>query len=171
MHYTEFSPSPQLAQYIDAYWKVSGEETVVSNEVILPDGCVDIILAPSPAKILKYGIPYLDQFFLDRFSLPKHPLFPIIADIQQNHGIIPVEKLAKKHFITARQLERHFNQQLGVSPKEFCSFVRYQYSYAMIRSNNGGKSLHDIARECGYYDHSHLTHVIKKYTGSLPSQL
>ena len=33
------------------------------------------------------------------------------------------------------------------------------------------RSLLDIAFECGFYDHSHLTNEIKKNTGFSPSEL
>jgi AraC-like DNA-binding protein len=128
-------------------------------------------MAPPMEKIIKHGLPWLNQYFLDKLTTPKHTLFPVIADIQQQHGLIPVETLAKKHFITTRQLERQFNQYLGVSPKEFTSFVRYQYTYDRIRNNYSNQSLHDIAIDCGYYDHAHLTNEIKKYTGLPPSQI
>jgi AraC-like DNA-binding protein len=128
-------------------------------------------LAPPPELTTAKGIPYLNRFFLDKLSMPKHTLFPIIADIQRQRGNIPVEVLAKKHFVTTRQLERQFNQYLGVSPKEFSSFARFRYTYEKIRNNSSLQSLNDIALECGYYDHAHLTNEIKRYTGLPPSQL
>jgi AraC-like DNA-binding protein len=128
-------------------------------------------LSPSPVKIKKYGIAYLDQFYLDRFAAPKHSLFPVLEDMQQYHGTLPVEMIAKKHFITGRQLERKFNQFVGVNPREFSSFVRYQFAAKKIKNNLSKKTLHEIARQCGYYDHSHLVQAIKKYSGLLPSQL
>ena len=44
MSYIQFAPHPFLAPYIDAYWKVTGSEYLVTTQKILPDGCVDIIL-------------------------------------------------------------------------------------------------------------------------------
>jgi AraC-like DNA-binding protein len=128
-------------------------------------------LSPEVGKIRKGGVKYLDRFFMEKLSVPKHQLFPVIEDIQQYHGGLPVEMIAKRHFITERQLERKFNQYLGVGPREFSSFVRYQFAVENIKKNTRGKSLHDIARECGYYDHAHLTHQVKKYSGLLPSEL
>lgn len=128
-------------------------------------------LAPSRDLFAKHGINYLNRFFLDKLSTPKHALFPIIADIQRQHGNVVVEALAKKHFVTTRQLERQFNQYLGVSPKEFSSFTRFRYTYEKIRNNTRQQSLTDIALECGYHDHAHLTNEIKRFTGLPPSKL
>jgi AraC-like DNA-binding protein len=49
--------------------------------------------------------------------------------------------------------------------------VRYQSTFQKIRHNPANKSLLEIAFESGYYDHSHLTNEIKKYTGVAPTQL
>ncbi|MBO9611739.1 MAG: helix-turn-helix transcriptional regulator [Dyadobacter sp.] len=44
MAYTEYRPHPALAPYIDAYWKVTGDDRPMTTQTILPDGCVDIIM-------------------------------------------------------------------------------------------------------------------------------
>jgi len=44
MSYQQFSPSPGLAPYIDAYWTLTGKNAKTVAEKIMPDGCVDIIL-------------------------------------------------------------------------------------------------------------------------------
>jgi len=43
MIYNQFNPHPELRDYIDAYWRVSGNDKELVTEKILPDGCVDII--------------------------------------------------------------------------------------------------------------------------------
>ncbi len=127
-------------------------------------------LSPDVESIIKYSAAYLDHFFLGKLSQPKRSIFAIVADIQKNNGRTSVNNLAEKYFTTTRQLERAFNQQMGISPKEFISLVRYQSTLHKIRQNTTNKSLLEIAFECGYYDHSHLTNEIKKYTGAAPSQ-
>lgn len=128
-------------------------------------------LAPDIQKTRQYSTAYLNQFFLDKLSDPKHPLLPVIQDIQLQQGQLTVKNLAQRHFTTARQLERHFRYHTGVSPKEFISLVRYQFTYHKIRNNSSNSSLLQIAFESGYYDHSHLTSEIKRYTGIVPSQI
>lgn len=128
-------------------------------------------LSPDAGTTAKYFTAYLDHFFLNKVSQPKRSLFPIVADIQNQGGQVTVTALAQKHFTTVRQLERHFNQHLGITPKEFINLVRYQHTFQKIRNNASNKSLLEIAFECGYYDHSHLTNEIKKYTGTAPALL
>ena len=244
MTYSEVKPHPTLRSYIDTYWTVASEETVLHTSKILPDGCVDIILnleddyktdegiilmksetayligtmthfkeniiqsktkllgirfkpaalsvfykfsslheitngniefekdlCPDIQKTIKYSAAYLDQFFLNKLSMPKYSLRPIIDDINLYQGKIRIKDLAQRHFVTPRQLERRFKYDIGISPKEFINVVRYQSAYSQLKNNRLNKSLLQIAYESGYYDHSHLTNEIKKYTGSLPSQI
>jgi AraC-like DNA-binding protein len=244
MQYTEFTPHPALAPYIDAYWTAAGDSTGMKSEKILPDGCIDFIfnigpdclsenntfllnsgqayligtmtqfketlmtpetrllgirfkpaaftvfyeypslekltnttvaldkkLAPDINSTVKYSVEYLDHFFLKKLSKPSRSILPIISGIQEAKGQLSVKALAEKYFTTTRQLERTFNRQMGISPKEFINLVRYQTTFREIRNNDAQKSLLQIAFECGYYDHSHLTNEIKRYTGSAPAQL
>jgi AraC-like DNA-binding protein len=129
-----------------------------------------IELSPNLDDTLRFSTTYLDHFFLKILSTPKRSIAPLIADIRCCQGQIGINTLADKYFTTVRQLQRHFNKHLGISPKEFISLVRYQSVLEKIRSNPSKKSLALIAYESGYYDHSHLTNEIKKYTGLTPAQ-
>ena len=57
------------------------------------------------------------------------------------------------------------------SSKFYSGEVRYQTTFREIKNNTSQKSLLQIAFECGYYDHSHLTNEMKRYTGVAPAQL
>ena len=127
-------------------------------------------LAPEIA-ILRDPVAGLNAFFLEKLSLPKHVLFPVLEDIQCHLGLVRMEELAKRHFTTVRQLERNFKYHIGVSPKEFINQVRFRHALHVIRHKQPDEQLADVAEACGYYDHAHLTNEIKKYTGMLPVQL
>jgi AraC-like DNA-binding protein len=88
--------------------------------------------------------------------------------------------------MTERQLERRFNEQIGISPKEFINLTRFRQAFVKIQlggiplggappggapQNQHKRSLADIAWECGYYDHAHLTNDFKRYAGSAPTEL
>ncbi|MBT2561205.1 AraC family transcriptional regulator [Pedobacter sp. ISL-68] len=122
-------------------------------------------------KILRNPNDYLNQFFSDRIKRKNHQLQAIINDIQSASGQINVYDLSKRHFITVRQLERSFKKYIGLSPKHYCNIIRFQNALRIIRNSCENRSLLDIAVECGYYDHSHLTNDIKKNTGMAPSQI
>lgn len=126
---------------------------------------------PDPGKIMTDPCGHLSKFFLDKLEQPRHQLLHIIADIKQHKGLISVAELTKRHCITARQLERAFKQHVGITPKEFINFVRYQFVLPAIKHKPSDKTLADIAFDHGYYDHAHLANEVKRYTGTAPSQL
>lgn len=126
---------------------------------------------PDMKKTIHEFLSCLDRFYLDRLSSPKHSLMSVLTDIEQHSGQIKIAALAKRHFTTERQLERHFNEQIGVSPKEFINLTRFQHAFGKIQQNKGHKSISDIAWDCGYYDHAHLTNDFKRYTGTTPTGL
>ncbi|WLD25209.1 AraC family transcriptional regulator [Flavobacterium dauae] len=49
--------------------------------------------------------------------------------------------------------------------------MRFQNALNIIKNSDKNRNFSDIAFECGYYDHSHLTNEIKQNTGLSPSQL
>lgn len=122
-------------------------------------------------KFIKDPIHYLNGFFINRLQKKNGSLESVIQDIHQAKGQVTISEIAKRNFITVRQLERKFSAHLGVSPKEYANIVRFQNAMAKIKEIGGEMSLMDIAFECGYYDHSHLANDIKRNTGMIPSQL
>lgn len=122
-------------------------------------------------KFIKDPIRFLNGFFIERLQRRRGGLESVIEDIHQTKGQVGISEIAKKNFITVRQLERKFKTHLGVSPKEYANVVRFQYALSKIRETGREMSLLDIAIECGYYDHSHLANDIKRNTGMIPSQL
>jgi AraC-like DNA-binding protein len=113
----------------------------------------------------------LNHFFLKKLSPLRQSIFHILEQVYDRRGQINVVDLAKNNFMIVRQLERIFIQHIGISPKAFISFVRYQFAYQNIRANYPAQSLVDLSFDSGYYDHAHLANEIKKYSGVSPSQL
>ncbi len=124
---------------------------------------------PDIIKTIQYFLPYIDQFYLDRLSPPRYSILKIVADICEHTGILKIDELARRHFTTIRHLERQFNQQIGVSPKEFINLTRFNNAFVKFQSYNK-QTLTDIAWESGYYDHAHLTNDFKRYTGKAPTE-
>jgi AraC-like DNA-binding protein len=94
----------------------------------------------------------------------------LIGTLLRAQGRITVRELASQYATSERQLERKFGESLGVSLKEICNLIRFQYAYQLI-SHRREQSLLDIAFEAGYYDHAHLTRHFKRYAGYPPSQI
>lgn len=122
-------------------------------------------------KFLKNPVYYLNGFFCHRLQNRNELLRTIIEDINQSNGQLSISQIAQRNFTTVRQLERNFKAQIGITPKDYSRIVRFQNALIKIKNPDKGRSLLDIAYECGYYDHSHLTNEIKRNTGLVPSQL
>ena len=122
-------------------------------------------------KILYDSFNYFDQFFSERIKSKNNQLQSVINDIHSTNGQISIYELAKTNFTTIRQLERNFKKYIGLSPKEYSNIIRFQNALRIIKNSNQNRSLLDIAFECGYYDHSHLSNEIKRNTGLSPSLL
>lgn len=149
-----------------AFYRFASLHEIANTTIEFDRKLVPGIYSPAP------GIKaQLDHFFMNRLSHPKHLLLPVIAHIDAHNGQLSIGSLVKKYVLSERQLERSFRQYLGISPKAYISFARYQYALKQIRQQGTGRSLADIAFECGYYDHAHLSNEIKKYSGLTPSQL
>lgn len=124
---------------------------------------------PDIKKVIKYFLSHIDQFYLDRLSPPRYSILNIVSDISEHTGILKIDALAKRHFTTVRHLERQFDQQIGVSPKEFINLTRFNNTFVRLQSSSK-QTLSDIAWESGYYDHAHLTNEFKRYTGTAPTE-
>lgn len=128
-------------------------------------------LSPDLKTVTRQTVAYLNQFFFDKLRPLKQSLLPVIADIQHYNGQVDVGTLAQRHFTTTKQLERNFKRYVGTSPKAFINLIRYQAALHKIQRKEPGRSLLEIALECGYYDHSHLTNEMKKFAGVIPSDI
>ncbi len=137
----------------------------VAGEVQPFDPC----LFPDADMIVRHGAPYVDRFYTERLAPPRYSLLPVVAHIEQRQGRIRLDELMRTHCTTARQLERQFKQQVGLSPKEFIGITRFNHAFGAVRREQGIRSLMDIAWACGYTDHAHMTSDFKRRTGRSPS--
>ena len=120
-------------------------------------------------KMIENPFNHFDHFFSERIKIKNNQLQSVINDIYLTNGQISIYELSKRNFTTVRQLERSFKKYIGLSPKEYSNIIRFQNALSVIRKTNHDRSLLDIALECGYYDHSHLSSEIKRNTGLSPS--
>jgi AraC-like DNA-binding protein len=128
-------------------------------------------LSPDIRKTIRHFVPYLDRFFLDRLEMPRFSILDVVNGIEQCNGQVRIGELTKRYFITERQLERHFYRHLGISPKEFINLTRFRHTLLTVQSNERGRSLSEVAWDCGYFDHAHLTNDFKRYLGTAPTTL
>ena len=91
-----------------------------------------------------------------------------VNEIKHTKGKISVDRLADKAGISNRQLVRRFDKSIGLSPKEFIRISKFIGSLDMMNYTKG-KSLTDVAIDCGYYDQAHFIHDFREFSGMTPT--
>lgn len=78
-----------------------------------------------------------------------------------------VDGLAKQSYLSPRQLERKFDERIGISPKTFLRICRFNQSYWMHLKQPWLDWL-SIAIACGYNDYQHLVKDYKDFANATP---
>lgn len=91
----------------------------------------------------------------------KEKLFELIYATM---GAMPVKELSEKVYWSARQINRYFTQQFGISLKAYCNILRFRASFSHIKA---GK----LFPEQNFSDQAHFIKAVKKLSGVLPKDL
>ena len=92
-----------------------------------------------------------------------------IANIMvKNPGHVIIEKMACDANMSLKSLERHFTQQVGITPKLFCCINRFNYALK-LKCQNPKRDWTSIGNQAGYFDQMHLIKDFKKFTEDTPS--
>lgn len=111
---------------------------------------------------------YLLAILRKRKSIdPKNGITWITNLIVKNPGLLNVAQLAYSANMCVRNFERHFSEQVGMSPKLFCSVVRFNHAFD-VKLRYPEKDWTSIALECGYFDQMHLIKDFKRFSGNAP---
>ena len=95
--------------------------------------------------------------------------------IIQRRGIVKVGELEKLSGYSSRYINLIFESELGLSAKQLCSSVKFQFllrdmNRGLAGTRGGGThSLTDLAEEYSFYDQSHFIREFKLFSGSTPS--
>ena len=112
----------------------------------------------------------LEQALCSRLETlcPDGNFMQAVYRILSSGGNLSLRDLSLETALSARQLERLFSQNLGLSPKKLAELVRYQLLWQqMLRP---GFDPLDAVERYGFYDQSHLLHAFKRYHGLSPAQ-
>ncbi len=102
---------------------------------------------------------------LDRFARDLPPVVRSINHILETRGTASIETLARNYGMSKRHFERKFKEFSGFRPKLYSRIARFQ---AALKEYDSGKSLTDIAYDCGYYDQSHFISEFREFSGYNP---
>jgi AraC-like DNA-binding protein len=86
-------------------------------------------------------------------------------------SIFPNEKeLMRETGYSAAALRKRFRNEMGVSMKSYAEVIRLHAVIKHLLQYNGEDAL-SVAVQFGFYDKSHFSHTIKKFTGFSPYAL
>jgi transcriptional regulator GlxA family with amidase domain len=81
-----------------------------------------------------------------------------------------VQSLTEQAGLSLRQLERHFDDEVGVSPRHFARVVRFNDARKAILQEPT-RNLLAVAFDCRYTDYSHMTRDFQQFLGLTPARL
>jgi len=84
-----------------------------------------------------------------------------------HHGDISVSAVAKQLELNQRRLERLFNDQVGLTAKEFARNKRIKQARFYLKQHPE-RSLAEVAYDLGFYDQAHFTKQFKQVVGISP---
>ena len=98
----------------------------------------------------------------------KHPVDErkrnLFRLVYASKGSAPVSELAEAVHWSSRQINRYFNDRLGLSLKAYCNILRFRASFPHLRE---GK----LFPELDFADQAHFIRDVKKFAGVPPKEL
>lgn len=114
-------------------------------------------------------ISRLQEALLEAVRPKRAPSERVLHALSLLEGVSPdIASLADSLGITTRQLERSFADELGASPKQMASLLRFRRALAAMRVSRPDFAA--IALQCGYADQAHLVRDFTRYTGAPPGR-
>lgn len=133
----------------------------------------DIIETLKRIKSAAERIEIITSFLHSSFQTKRENLdFKIRQSLQliiENKGQLTIAEMCDKLNLNERTFERRFLNEVGVSPKQFSIFTRFQQSLDQL-SLKDHRKLTDIVYDNGFADQSHFIRVFKAFTGKTPKR-
>ena len=86
----------------------------------------------------------------------------------KNPGHVPIQKMAYDANMSLKSFERHFTQQVGITPKSFYCITRFNHALK-LKFRNPERDWTSIGNQAGYFDQMHLIKDFKKFAEDTPS--
>ncbi len=167
--------------------------TPVADRLFVDDGnlltCAGGIAAADLAAHLierhlgrAWAIKSLHIMLIDEVRRGEHPqpqpvIFEKVKDrlvrravdiISQHMGeVISIEALAKRLNTSRRNIERKFQDELGISPQRFARDLRLRYGLWLLHYTT--KSVTEIGERCGFSDSAHFSRHFRDAFGYPPT--
>jgi AraC-like DNA-binding protein len=115
----------------------------------------------------------MDEWLLHRLAGARRPdpaVEHTFTRLVHTHGAVPIAELVQDTGWSRRHLAARFREHVGLAPKAFGRVLRFRHAAAeLVRPD--GRSLAEIALDCGYYDQAHLNRDFREFSGRSPLEL
>lgn len=123
----------------------------------------------SQLKMLEV-IRKIESFLISVYrEKPMSPIDIAVGDIYQKHGFVNIDQLAQKSYLSPSHLRKRFNEEVGMSPKEYSKIVRINYISGIL-SQSTAVHLTELTYQLGYFDQAHFINDFKSVTGVSPGR-
>lgn len=113
-------------------------------------------------------IKQIEDFFVNKFITQKRSVIDnSVHTILSSNGFVAVNGLAAKAGLSAAQFRKRFNEEIGISPSQYCKITRINTSLAILEKDYK-KSLTELTYLLGYFDQAHFIKDFKSITGTTP---
>ncbi|MFT3796785.1 helix-turn-helix domain-containing protein [Flavobacterium sp.] len=171
----ETKPKPMPKGFIDTFFAISFNPLAL--ESILHQSTAELVNSGKelPNDFLGFEASDLNDFdaFCEKATKILESILSweidgrkrqLFAHIFATDGEIGIKELSQKICWSERQINRYFNQQLGISLKTYCGILRFQASLAHIKYGQ-------LFPQLNFTDQSHFIKEIKKLSGVSPKEL
>lgn len=108
---------------------------------------------------------------LERKDRTNHRLMNAVYTLVEQKGVVGMKDLEDSSTLSGRQLERLFQEYIGISPKKVADLVRFQNVWKDIYClSTETYNMQDIIYSYGFSHQSHFINNFKKYAGRTPLQ-
>mgnify|MGYP003945820705 CR=1 FL=1 len=90
--------------------------------------------------------------------------------IHFHHGNVSIKEIEEHCYVHRKSIERHFQFQIGLSPKIYASIYRFKWLMNYLQQHPKTAWL-QLSCLSGYYDQSHMVRYFKEYLKVPPNQL
>ena len=101
------------------------------------------------------------------YGLPRHVLLRIIERMRSFDSDLSLQALANESGYSRVHFVRMFKAATGASPHNYLLNLKLERARELLK--NPSKSLIEIALDCGFSSHSHMSRLFHKFVGVTPS--
>jgi len=80
-----------------------------------------------------------------------------------------IDKFLRESYLSHRQFDRLFTEQIGIPPKQYLQLIRFDKTYR-LKNRRPDMDWLSIAVQNGYHDYQHLAKEYKNFTGHSPAR-